>query len=281
MSNLLKVKDLMTIPVLTIDPEKSVFQAAEYMRDNQLGGLPVIEDDRLVGIITSRDIRLNHPNRIVADAMTKKVICCTPNDIILDAAETMEKHKIERLPVIENGKIVGIITKSQIMKNMGQMYDPLTGIYNSAYIYQVAKKLLSEGNEISVILFDVNDFGKINKELGHIYGDRCLKEISRILRENTDNKHDFACRYGGDEFVVVTLDKINDAKHLAEKIIDLITDNTLKAGVPVTVSAGICGSHKNHADNCINQHEVVENLINSASLASTKAKTLNQKYIIA
>jgi GGDEF domain-containing protein len=81
--------------------------------------------------------------------------------------------------------------------------------------------------------------------------------------------------------VVVTLDKINDAKHLAEKIIDLITDNTLKAGVPVTVSAGICGSHKNHADNCINQHEVVENLINSASLASTKAKTLNQKYIIA
>lgn len=275
-----QVHDIMTSPVLIIEPDKSVFQAAEYMRENQLGGLPVIGNGNMEGIITSRDIRLNHPNRLVADAMTKKVFSCVPSDTIWDVAMVMDKHRVERLPVVENSTVIGIITKTQVLKKMGQMYDPLTDIYNSAYIYQVATRLLTEGHEICVILFDVNKFGEINKKYGHVYGDKCLKEISKVLHEYTDDECNFICRYGGDEFIVVTLNKITAAKQLTIKIIDKIALHTSKVGVPVTVSAGICGGLRIHARDDNNQYGVIENLINKASLASTQAKTLNKKYII-
>lgn len=274
------VKYTMTYPVYTISPEKSVFQAAQYMQQHRVGGLPVMEGENLVGIITSKDARFHHPNRIVADSMTKSVITCDPDDTIWEAAELLNKNNIERLPVIENGKLVGIITKSKIMKNIGQLFDPLTEMYNSTYIYQVASRLLAEGYEISIILFDVNNFGELNKKYGHVFGDKCLKLIARTLKENTEVDCDYISRYGGDEFVIVSLKNISNAEKLASNIIDLIALETQKAGVPVTVSAGICGGQRKYARNKVNSYKVVENLINKASLASTKAKKINERYLV-
>lgn len=274
------IMDIMTNPVFTIDPEKSVFQAAEIMKEYSLGGLPVVEGENLIGIITSRDIRINHPNRIVADSMTRTVIYCSPTDTILDATELMEKHKIERLPVMEDGKIAGIVTKGRITKYIGQLFDPLTGIYNSSYIYLLATKIFNEEHEISVVLFDINNFGEFNKKWGHVKGDKCLKKVARILRESAENECNYICRYGGDEFVIVTLNKILDAEVLTNNIIDKIADETIKLGMPITVSAGICGGQRKFSRDSDNHCKVVENLINKASLASTKAKMLNQKYVI-
>lgn len=270
----------MTNPVLTIDPGKSVFQAAEIMKEHSLGGLPVVEGESLIGIITSRDVRTNHPNRIVADSMTRTVVHCSPLDTILDATELMERHQIERLPVLENGKIAGIVTKGKITKYIGQLFDPLTGIYNSSYIYLVAAKVFAEEHEISVIFIDINNFGEFNKKWGHVNGDRCLKEVAIMLRENIESECSYICRYGGDEFVVITLNKITDAETMTIDFIDKIADKTLNLGMPITVSAGICGGQRKFARNTDNHYKVVENLINKASLASTKAKMLNLKYVI-
>ena len=274
------VKYIMSTPIFSITSGKSVFQAAEYMRRHQVGGLPVIENEKLVGIITSKDVRSHHPNRIVADSMTSPVITCEPDDTIWEAAELLQKHQIERIPVVENGKVIGILTESKIMECIGQLHDPLTGIYNSNYIYQLASKLLAEGHEISVALFDINNFGELNKKYGHIYGDRCLKQIAKVIISNIENNCDFACRYGGDEFVLITLKKINNAIITITHIIDLIAIETLKTGVPVTVSAGICGGQRKYARDEAKYYEVIENLINKASLASTKAKMTNKKYIV-
>ncbi|SFG64034.1 diguanylate cyclase (GGDEF) domain-containing protein [Desulfotomaculum arcticum] len=274
------VKYIMSSPVFSITSGKSVSQAAEYMQEHQVGGLPVIEGESLVGIITSKDVRFHHPNRIVADSMTSPVISCEPDDTIWEAAELLQEYKIERMPVMEHGKVVGMITKSTLMKSIGQLYDSLTGIYNSGYIYQVASKLLSEGHEISVVLFDIDNFGQLNKKYGHIYGDRCLKQIAKILKDNSEVDCDFVCRYGGDEFVLVSLKKIGTTEKMVKNIIDSIIIETSKTGVPVTVSAGICGGQRKYARNEVKCYEVIENLINKASLASTKAKTAHQRYIV-
>ncbi len=276
---MLEVKDIMTNPVLTIHPDKSVLFAAEYMQENNIGGLPVVEGNRLSGIITSRDIRLNHPNRIVADAMTKKVVCCSPLDTTWDVAELMKAHKIERLPVAEKEKIVGIVTKKKIIKYVSQLSDHLTGIYNSSFIYMIATKLLEAGNEISVILLDINSFGEFNKKYGHVNGDNCLKIIAGILKEYVNDDNDYVCRYGGDEFVVVTSKKTRQAEELIIGIIDNIADHTIKTGFPVTVSAGISGGKRKYNRNTVRQKNVVENLINKASLASTRAKSMGVKYL--
>jgi len=207
-----EVQDIMSSPVHTICTDKSVFQAARYMRKLGFGGLPVINNDKLVGIITSSDIYFSHPNRLVADSMTKRVIYCSLDDTIWDAVTQMTKNNIKRLPVVNRGHLVGLLTKGTVVKYMGNQYDPLTGIHNSIYIYQVADKLVTEGHEISVIFFDINDFGRINKEHGHVYGNKCLKIIAEIITKNIDVNRDFLCRYGGDEFVIVSLRKVNDVK---------------------------------------------------------------------
>ncbi len=270
----------MSSPVFSITSGESVSQAAKYMQEHKVGGLPVIEGETLIGIITSKDVRFHHPNRIVADSMSNPVISCEPGDTIWEAAELLDKYKIERMPVLKNNKVVGMITKSTIMKHMGQLYDPLTGIYNASYIYQVASKLLSEGHEISVALFDVNNFGQLNKKYGHVYGDHCLKQIVKVFKDTIQASCDFVCRYGGDEFVLISLRKINNTEKLVKIIVDLIAVETSKAGVSATVSAGICGGQRRYARSELKCYEVVENLINKASLASTKAKVINESYIV-
>lgn len=267
-----KVRDMMTSPVNTISLGASVSQAADFMKKNNLGGLPVVEDNKLVGIITSRDVRINHPNRIVADAMTKPVICCSPNSTTWDAAALMDEYKIERLPVVEQDKVVGIITEVQMVKHISRLYDPLTETFNSEYIYQVAFNLLELGHKISVILLDVDDFGEMNKRWGHVYGDKCLKKIASVLKSVTNSKNDFFCRYGGDEFVIVTLRNSEEAMVMAKEVLDKISKIKLEYDLSITVSAGISEFrekiHKTEGD----YYDATQCLINEASLASTKAK---------
>lgn len=277
---MLEIKDIMTSPALTISPEKSVLSAAIYMHEKNLGGLPVIEDNKLLGIITSRDVRLNHPNRLVADAMTKKVIYCSPFDTIWDIAKLMEVNNIERLPVVNEKKVIGIVTKAQIIKSVTQLYDHLTGLHNSSFIYMIATKLVKAGCEICAILFDVNNFGEFNKKYGHVNGDKSLKTIANVLKGNIKSNSDYVCRFGGDEFVVITLRKLNEARKLTCDVINKIASDTTKAGIPVTATAGICGCKQKYASETTKHKEFIENLINKASLASTRAKEQGLKYVI-
>lgn len=274
-----KIRDIMTSPVFTSTPDMSVLKAAEYMHKHSIGGLPVLENNKLVGIITSKDLYLSHTNRIVADTMTKTVVYCSPDDTVWEANEELIKNKIERLPVLNNGDLIGIITKTQIIKAISQLTDPLTGLYNSAYIYLIISNLFKKSHEISVLLFDINEFGQINKRIGHVYGDKCIILVSEIIKENTNNELDYLCRYGGDEFVIVTVRGIKEAEILAQSIIDKIA-TTPYEGITITVTAGICGGKRRVARTTNNHFKTAENLINKASLASTKAKETKLKYII-
>lgn len=275
-----KVKDVMTSPVLTISPDNSVLQAADFMEMHNVGGLPVVEDDKLVGIITSKDIRFNHPNRIVADAMSESVIYCSPQDTIWDAAALMEQHKIERLPVLEKNVVVGIITKLKVTQITSQLFDPLTSLYSSEYIYQVAVGLLNKGCGIIVIFVDIDNFGEINKRYGHVTGDKYLKNIANILKAFFNKENNYLCRYGGDEFVVVTLKDLRSTINSVEKFINELSIKESMDEMAITLSIGICEGHKELVQNRSN-YEIVEYLINKASLASTKAKVTKRKYIVA
>lgn len=272
-----QVRDIMSSTYHTICSDKSVFQAAEYMKKLGHGGLLVVENGKLVGIITSSNICYSHPNRLVADSMTKKVIYCSPDDTIWEAAARLNNNNIKRLPVVNRDNLVGLLTKEIVANYMNNQFDPLTNIHNSIYIYQVADKLITEGHEISVIFFDINDFGEINKEYGHVYGNKCIKSIAEILSKLVSNDCDFLCRYGGDEFVIVSLRDISEASKLVQEIIEAVKKESIKTGRPLSISAGVCGGQRKHTRNSPNK--VIENLINKASLASTKAKRLGKEYL--
>lgn len=123
--------------------------------------------------------------------------------------------------------------------------DELTGLLNRRGFYQAVKPLLHlaqrNGNHVSFMICDIDDFKKVNDASGHQAGDRVLKQVSGILRDNV-RASDVVGRYGGEEFIICfsTIGK-NSVIRLAEKIREAVKDETA-ADVPVTISIGIAGA---------------------------------------
>lgn len=120
------VKEIMTKDVVSIDVNYSVFDAAEIMSSNQLGCLVVMYGEATVGIVTERDIvrrvcaRKLPGETKVSEIMSKNLITIDPDASIKDAARVMSSNKIRRLPVLKDGKLVGILVASDFVRNLGK-----------------------------------------------------------------------------------------------------------------------------------------------------------------
>ncbi|MEM5808029.1 MAG: CBS domain-containing protein [Candidatus Aenigmatarchaeota archaeon] len=149
------MKDYMKTKVYKIRPTHSIFKAAEMLSKYHISGAPVVRGEKVVGIITESDIirfmkldlsrthselagephtlsvillalikdhlnvkkHLKELSKIrVKDFMTKDVISISPEESIIEAANLLEKHNIDRLPVIKDGKLVGIISRCDLIK---------------------------------------------------------------------------------------------------------------------------------------------------------------------
>ena len=115
------VRDAMTADPRSIGASASVVEAARLMREQHIGSLPVTEDDRLVGMITDRDIT----TRVVAesavpettsvgDVYSRDLISVEPNSDIDEALRLMARHQVRRLPVVENDRLVGMVAQADI-----------------------------------------------------------------------------------------------------------------------------------------------------------------------
>jgi CBS domain-containing protein len=122
------VRDVMTPNVLILNPHDTVVRAAALMRDQDIGALPVGENDRLVGMLTDRDIvrrttaqGLDPAKAHVGDAMTKGILYCFEDDTCEDAAVNMAANQIRRLPVVSREKrLVGIVSLGDLANSDAQ-----------------------------------------------------------------------------------------------------------------------------------------------------------------
>jgi CBS domain-containing protein len=110
-----KVQDIMSKDVKVCTPHEPVTAAAKIMRDINCGSVPVCEGKKVVGMITDRDIVINcvadgkDCNSIHChDSMTSDVITCSPDTDAHECARLMADHQIRRIPVVQNGEMVGI-----------------------------------------------------------------------------------------------------------------------------------------------------------------------------
>ena len=115
------VRDAMTEAPRSIGKSVSVVEAARLMREQDIGSLPITDDEMLVGMITDRDIT----TRVVAEASDPKVtlvedvdsrdlISVEPDKELEEALRLMARHQVRRLPVVENGRLVGIVAQADI-----------------------------------------------------------------------------------------------------------------------------------------------------------------------
>lgn len=127
-----RVADWMSTPPVVIAPARSLVEARQLMEQRHVRRLPVVEQDRLIGMLSWGDLRAAQPSAAstlsvferralldrltVAACMTRDPITIAPDAPVLDAAQQLLEHKIGGLPVVEDGLVVGVITESDLFR---------------------------------------------------------------------------------------------------------------------------------------------------------------------
>jgi acetoin utilization protein AcuB len=133
----MKIEPWMKRPVVTVKPRDSARQAREVMEKYRINQLPVVSDGRLVGIVTDRDLRDVFPSVFesatpferrrpapgtdpaeipVEDVMTPNVLTLAPGALVADAARLMRRERIGAIPIVDGGRLVGILTRSDVLE---------------------------------------------------------------------------------------------------------------------------------------------------------------------
>jgi CBS domain-containing protein len=123
----MQVREIMTSPAKVIDQNSSIKELAEKMREDDVGALPVCDGERLLGMVTDRDIvtRAVAIDKKLSDCsirevMSEKVAFVRDDDDVSEAERKMSQHQIRRLPVIDrNDKLVGMVTMADLTQKAG------------------------------------------------------------------------------------------------------------------------------------------------------------------
>jgi len=118
------VREVMTSNPCSIDADKSVAYAAKMMRDEDVGIAPIVEGDRLVGVLTDRDIAVRvvaesrDPEQVkAAEVASRDVVTLDPEQDLDEALRLMARHQVRRLPVVEeDGRLVGVVAQADVAK---------------------------------------------------------------------------------------------------------------------------------------------------------------------
>jgi CBS domain-containing protein len=111
-----QLREVMSGPVITVDPDASAADAARLMRDQDTGDVVIVSDDRIHGILTDRDLAVRlvaealDPNVSVSEVCTADPITVDVEDSIEQASQTMGEYSVRRLPVTEGSRVVGFIS---------------------------------------------------------------------------------------------------------------------------------------------------------------------------
>ena len=122
----MNIRDVMTPNPCTVTPNDSIQTAARIMRDEDTGAVPVVENGKPVGMVTDRDIVVRavadggEMNRPVRDIVSGNVVSVRPDMSTREAAELMSEHQVRRLPVLENERLVGIVSIGDLAVKEGR-----------------------------------------------------------------------------------------------------------------------------------------------------------------
>ena len=127
----MNIREVMTPNPSCVGPGDPIQNAARIMRDEDTGAVPVVENGKILGMVTDRDIVI----RAVADGakldgpvrgiVSSDVVCATPEMSTRDASKLMAEHQVRRLPVVENDRLVGIVSLGDLAVKEGR--DSRTG----------------------------------------------------------------------------------------------------------------------------------------------------------
>lgn len=110
-----KIRDIMSTDCVTVTLQDNLYEIAVKMKMNDIGFIPVVEGDKLIGVVTDRDLVIrgyaekHSGSTAVKEVMSTDITTITPETSVDEAAKLMAQNKIRRLPVVDNGKLVGVV----------------------------------------------------------------------------------------------------------------------------------------------------------------------------
>jgi CBS-domain-containing membrane protein len=209
----MKAADVMMSNVITVGPDATVQEVADILLKNRISGVPVIgAQGELVGIVSEGDL-LRRPeagtirrpswwlgllaskeglasdyikshSRKVADVMTRSVVTATPETALADVATLLEKHAIKRVPIVKDGKIVGIVSRANLLQALAALKSVPPGTTDDASIRaNLTTKLANEAwTKPSLLNLIVHD-GTV--DLWGIVDSQTERKAVRVLVEST------------------------------------------------------------------------------------------------
>jgi CBS domain-containing protein len=133
----MKISEVMTRNVKTVSPDTTAQEAAGFMLSEDAGSMPVSEGDRLIGMVTDRDIAVRGvakgrgPDTPVRELMTEEIICVREDDDVDDVASKMSEAQVRRLPVVDdNDRLCGIVSLGDLSRetNNESAHEALEGV---------------------------------------------------------------------------------------------------------------------------------------------------------
>lgn len=250
-----KLDRIMLRRPLAVAENATVLEVCETMAESRLGQVLVVDKEwrprakldlppEPIGIFTERDLIrafATHRDKVlgmsVGEVMTSPVVCLAPDEDIQRAAELMLLMQIRRIPVVEKGKTVGLLTRGRVMESQARrleaiqkenavleervVHDALTGLANRTLFEDVldreTARAKERGGAVSMLMLDIDFFKKVNDTYGHPVGDTVLRQLARVFRENL-RRADLPARLGGEEFGVVLVQAQADPMSVAEKV---------------------------------------------------------------
>ena len=131
------IRRVMVWPVATVDAGATLAEIAEALAADEVGALCVIEDGRLAGIVSERDVVVHiaagaNPAHLTAgEAMSNDLVTASPDDSVLEAAKRMEDAQVRHLPVLDEGDIAGIVSMRDLFMVLVDANDPAVVIVRS------------------------------------------------------------------------------------------------------------------------------------------------------
>ncbi len=273
--SLRRVKDL-PLARTRVSPDTRVEDALRRLQSSAETVAAVMQGEEVLGLLPLEAAILADPSSPVKEAMGGIMISVDGESAARDAARQLVMSGASAAVVMDGESLLGVVSSLMLLKELGRSWDPMTGLSWSDQLREWGAHRLHEGQEITIVFFDLDDFKRYNKNHGHVVGDRVLRGIADMIAAHIDPERDVLVRYGGDEFVVgTTRDRSQTVAWLrpfARRVTDI-------EGVPepVRFSFGISGGKRTH--DRPGEHAVsnLDDLINLASRACLASKTWSKE----
>jgi diguanylate cyclase (GGDEF)-like protein len=241
----------------------------------------VVDGDRVVGFITPIHLLRQPLYRPVAEVMATNLTPATPELSIGQAYDLLTKQHADVLPVVDRGRLVGLITLTAVLEARSQERDPMTGLPWATTLRNWAAAAFQRGQEVAILFVDMNNFRIVNKALGHVVGDDIIRSVAYLLQSQIDPSTDLLCRYGGDEFAIATTRGGEDARALAQRLRVAVNLPVEIRGAEerVTAAIGFAGGRRVERRTASHIASTVEDLLTLASRGSTVAKESGQGVV--